>query len=389
MATNSPEGRTYDVVIVGAGIIGCSIAFQLASRGARRIALLDRGLPGDGSTSKATGGFRHQFSTRVNVELSLESVAMFQDFENVVGAPLAIRRLGYLFVSDDEQRIAAMERNVELQRSLGVQVDVLDPKALEALVPPLKVDDMTVGTFCAADGLASPTDACAGFLAAARNLGVEVYPRHEVSAIETRAGRVTGVRTELGEVACETLVLSAGVWSPAIASTVGVQLPIRPHHRQAFMTVGDAGVPASAPFTIDLDTGAYFHGEGQGLVIGGTDHGDDRGFDDRLDWSLLPRLVEALTRRLPPAENLEIQSGWAGLREMTPDEHGIVGALPGVEGGYVAAGFSGHGFMHSPAIGRIVADLVETGTCRHPDISPLSPTRFEGPEARSRDAQSF
>jgi sarcosine oxidase, subunit beta len=378
-----------DVVIVGAGIVGCSIAFQLASRGAERIALLDRDTPGQGSTSKATGGFRHQFATQVNIELSIESVKLFEQFRDVVGADLDMRRSGYLFVSEDPARGDVMQRNVALQRSLGVPSSVVGAEEATRLVPGLVVSPMTVGTYCAADGVASPTDACAGFLAAARRLGVEVHAKRRVVGIDLHGDRVIGVRTESGSIACDSVVLAAGVWTPEVADSVGVALPIRPHHRQAFMTKGDAGIPHEVPFTVDLDSGAYFHREGEGMIIGGTDHGDERGFDQRLDWSQLPTLIEALTRRLPSAEDLEIQSGWAGLREMTPDEHGLVGAIPSVSGLYIAAGFSGHGFMHSPAVGRVVADLVLTGKCEHPDITPLYPLRFSDGTISTRDSQSF
>lgn len=375
----------FDVVVVGAGIAGASIAFHLARKGSARIGILDRALPGQGSTSKATGGFRHQFASRVNIELSIESAHVFDQFHELVGAPLDIRRVGYAFVSDEAERHAAMRHNVALQRSLGVDVSILGPDEIRRLVPGLAVGPQSAATFCAADGVASPTDACAGFLSAARRMGVEIMQNRAVTRIRVDNDRVAAVDTDAGPISCGSVILAAGVWTPALAAPLGVMLPIRPHHRQAFMALGDIGVPQDAPFTVDLDTGAYFHRESGGMVIGGTDNGDDRGFDDRLDWSLLPRLVEALTARLPAADRLSIQSGWAGLREMTPDEHGLVGPIPPIEGLFVAAGFSGHGFMHSPAVGRIIADMVIDGQCTAPDVTPLAPLRFAATTATSGD----
>jgi sarcosine oxidase subunit beta len=377
------------IAIVGAGIVGSSIAYNLASRGAKDVGVFERALPGEGSTAKATGGFRHQFGTRVNIELSKESIQVFEQFESIVGVPLQLKRVGYLFLTDDIDKAAQLRRNVDLQRSLGVDVSELGPDDITRRLPGLRVAESTMGTFCPDDGITSPTDVAAGYLSAAKRMGVEVHPRDEVRSILLQDRRVIGLETADGRVDCETVILSAGVWTPAVAATIGLDVPIRPHHRQVFMADGDAGLPKVTPFTVDLDTGAYFHREGAGLLLGGTDHGDDRGFVETLDWSLVPTLVEATISRVPAAEGVVIQSGWAGLREMTPDEHGLVGSVPGFSGLYIAAGFSGHGFMHSPAVGRIIADLVLDGRCDHPDIAALDPLRFASGATEVGDANRF
>jgi sarcosine oxidase subunit beta len=364
-----------DVVIVGGGIVGSSIAFHLAEAGVTRVTVLERGRLAEGSTSRATGGVRQQFSSPVHVELARESARFYESFEARVGAPLDFRQVGYLFVAETPAVRDALVRGAEVQRGLGVPVEVLDAAGVSRLQPPIRVGDATAGTFCPEDGLASPPDACLGFVAAARRAGVAVEEGRAVTGVETAGGAVRGVRTTGGPLACDLVVDAAGVWAPDVARPLGVELPIEPHHRQVCLLEECPGVAFDSPFTVDMETGAYFHGERGGLVVGGTDNGDRRGFDDANDMDVVAGALEKLSSRLPAVRDLGVRRPWAGLREMTPDGSPLVGPAGGHEGFVVVAGFSGHGFMLAPAIGRRVAAALGSGDWDR-ELAGLGPDRF-------------
>jgi sarcosine oxidase subunit beta len=351
--------KTYEVAIVGAGIIGASIAFHVAAKGLKNVALIDRSQYGHGSTARATGGIRHQFSSALNVALSTESVTFYRAFEETLGAPLEFRQIGYLFLAESEPRLESLRRGFVVQTQAGVRVDLLNSDDVRSLCPWLEVVEGTQATYCPDDGVASPVDACAGFVAAARRAGVELLENTAVTGITQQSDRVTGLTTTNGSIGCNWLIIATGVWAPEIGRMVGVELPITPNHRQVCLLEVPKKIPYTAPFTVDLETGGYFHAERSGLIVGGTDHWDYRGFDDAVDWQDVPELLEAIAHRVPAVRDLGVKRCWAGLREMTPDEHPIVGPV-GLHGVVCAAGFSGHGFMHAPAIGRRIAEAIVT-----------------------------
>lgn len=367
-------GTGPEIVIAGGGIAGASIAFHLAAAGARHVTLLEAERLATGSTSRATGGVRQQFSSAVHVALARESARFYEAFEERVGAPLDFRRIGYLFVAETPAIRDTLARGAELQRGLGVPVEVLDADGVARLQPPIVVRETTLGTFCPEDGIASPVDACMGFVAAARRAGVHVEEGRRVLAVETRGGAVRGVRTSGGPLSCDVVVNATGVWAPELARTAGVEVPIEPHHRQVCMVEPVPGVAFASPFTVDLETGAYFHGERGGVVVGGTDQGDARGFDWSDDMDVVAGALQKLALRLPAVRDRGVRRTWAGLREMTPDGTPLVGPI-GPAGHVVAAGFSGHGFMLAPAIGRRTAEALLTGDWSR-ELAPLSPSRL-------------
>jgi sarcosine oxidase, subunit beta len=364
------------IVIIGGGIIGTSIAYHLASSEYGNVTLVERGLIGEGSTAKATGGIRQQFSSPANALLSREAVAYYHDFKAIVGEPFAFRQHGYLFVTTSADALTMARSAVVMQRGLGIAADVVTPEEAGRLNPGLRTADLAGGTYCPTDGSASPADAVQAFARQARLHGVQIRQHVRAVGIDRDGdGRVRAVLTTEGTVPAETVIIAAGPWSGQVTEMVGVQIPLSPRSRQAFAISSASWLSADLPFTVDLDSGAYLHPEQSGGVIGGTDREQSAGFEARVDESRLPRLISAVGWRFPGLADARLKHGWAGLREMTPDEHALVGPVGSVPGLWVAAGFSGHGFMHAPVIGRELARWLLTGGPGL-DLSRLDPGRF-------------
>jgi len=370
--------RSADVVIIGGGVVGLSIAYHLAARGCRNVCVLERGEIGQGATAKATGGIRQQFSSEINIRLSQASLKRFERFEEEMGSSADFRQVGYLFLASSEEGWARLQKNASLQRRLGVPVELLMPEDARRLVRGLRTDDLFGASFCSTDGIADPHTVVQVFARHTRRLGVQIFEGHEVNGIHLESGAVRGVRMRDGEViASHAAVIAAGVHARAVGLMAGIDIPVEPHHRQVFVAEPLEELPSPIPLTVDQQAGTYIHIErGGSIVLGGGDHGERRGFDERLDWSRLPRLIEAVVHRCPPLAGARVRRGWAGLREMTPDELAVVGPAPEVEGLFVAAGFSGHGFMHAPAVGALMAELILDGTASSIDISALRLDRF-------------
>jgi glycine/D-amino acid oxidase-like deaminating enzyme len=366
-----------DVIVIGAGIVGCSAAYHLAGAGAGAVIVLDReDAVGRGSTGACAGGFRQQFTSEVNVRLSQASVPMILGFEQEHGIPVTIAQEGYLFLVRDEGAWDGFLRGVELQRSLGVPVEVLDPSDAAALVPGIERTGLVGATFGPQDGIADPGALTQGYATLARGAGATFALGTTVRAIELGDdGAIAGVRTDGGAVAASAVVLSAGAWSGALAATAGVDVPIEPVPRVVVTTDGFPGVPARRTLVIDAETSFYFHREGDGVLMGMG--GEDRpSFDTSVDErfvadELIPRAVEVF----PPVAEAGVRSSWAGLYEMTPDRHPIIGPAqaPGL---FITAGFSGHGFQHGPIAGKLIAELIVEGRASSVDIGALALGRF-------------
>jgi sarcosine oxidase subunit beta len=369
------------VVIVGGGIVGISIAYHLAAGGHRDVVVLERGRIGEATTAKATGGIRQQFSSTVNIELARAAVEYFVRFEALVGEPIVFRQHGYLFVTADPSTMDLLARSAALQADHSVPVHVLDPSDIAALAPGIHVDDLLGGTFCATDGSASPTDVCAAFARQARRLGVRILQDSPVDAIAA-ADQHLDVFTPENVFAADVAINAAGPWAAAVGAMVGVDHPIEPHPRQVFAIRRPGWLDIDMPLTVDLDSGAYVHAEPGAVVVGGTDRDRPVAHEAIIDDSLLERLIAALVHRFHGLDDAEVMRGWVGLREMTPDDHALVGPVPEVPGYWVAAGFSGHGFMHAPVIGREVANWLLEGAPSI-DLASLSPGRFDA--ARPED----
>jgi sarcosine oxidase subunit beta len=367
--------RPVGVLIVGGGVVGCSIAYHLARRGCRDVTVLEQAAVGSGSSGKAAGGIRQQFSTPVCVRLSLVSLAAFRRFEAELGADPGFQPCGYLLVTADRAEMGAFAENVAMQRSLGVEVRTVGPAEIAAIHPWLRVDDLVGGAFCPTDGVAGPAEVTAAFARRARELGVRVLEGTRVTGIEVRGARVAAVRTPAEVFVPDALVVAAGAWSGAVGGLMGVDIPVRPVKREVFVSEALAAHPAGTPMVIEPARRWYCRREGLGVLMAGG-LGPGSSFETAVDWANLAPAAELALHRMPPLADAAFTRAWAGSLDMTPDGNAILGLLPGLDRAYVAAGFSGHGFMHSPATGLVMAELILDGAARTVDITPLALERF-------------
>ncbi|HUE89640.1 MAG TPA: FAD-binding oxidoreductase [Vicinamibacterales bacterium] len=378
---------TADVVIVGGGCMGASVAYYLAERGITDVVLLEREPQlGTGSTGRNAGGFRHQFSHPANIELSRESIAVFANFEEVIGHPIDFWPDGYLFLLSSDASVSAFRKNVDLQRAHGISVDWLSASDAAALCRGLAVDGVIGATYCGDDGIADPNGVTQGFARTAQSHGIEIRRGEEVTGIRVEGGRIAGVETTSGVIATPNVVNAAGAWARGIGRLAGADVPVTPERRHIFIAQPPGGgswhdeahrakVPASRLMVIDFESTFYFHREGGGLLFGMGDPEEQPGFDITVRWDFLPEVIAVAVKRLPALSEASVSHAWAGLYEMTPDHNPIIGPAPEVVGFYTIAGFSGHGFQHSPAAGRILADLI-VGQDPGVDISTFAPDRF-------------
>jgi sarcosine oxidase subunit beta len=373
---------TAEIVIIGAGAIGASIAYQLARRGARDVVVLERDTVGAGSTSKAAGGIRVQFATRVEIDFSLRGIEFFKRFEDEMGVPCDFHQEGYLFVVTDEPTLARFRANVALQRSLGADVRVITPDDARALVPSLRVDDAIAAVWGPTDGYASPNDVVQAYAARARARGVRIEEGTPVTGIRIEGGRVSAVETPAGAIDTRLVVNAAGPWAPLVGRMAGLDLPVDPRRRHIFVTDTFDGIRHPLPLVTDCGSGFYCRSEQGAVLMSPGDIGDVTAYEAQVDWSVLETAVEKAVRRIPVLERAQVRHAWAGLRPLTPDGRAILDWAPDVEGLFLAVGFCGHGFQHSPAVGETVAGLLLEG--RSPvEISDLRLGRFPRRDPRS------
>ena len=365
-------------MIVGGGIVGTSAAYHLASAGLPRVVLLERASTvGTGATGACAGGFRFQFSSRINIALSLASVPMILGFSSEHGLPLDLAQDGYLFLLRTPSEWEAFKSSAELQRSMGVDSEVLTPEEAAAIAPGISLDGVIGATFCAQDGIADPSGLTQGYATAARRAGAEIRLGTEVISVTETDGRVTGVETTAGHVSSPVVVNAAGPWAGLLASTAGVSIPLEPIPRMVVTTGSFQGVPVRRTLVIDAGTTFYFHREGAGVLMGMGGRDERPSFSTEVDDRFITEeILPTALRVFPPLEAAGIASTWAGLYEMTPDRHPIVGESP-VSGFFLANGFSGHGFQHAPVVGKLLSELIVEGRARTVDISALSFQRFE------------
>lgn len=369
-----------DVVIVGAGIVGCSIAYHLTEAGCKNVLVIERETrQGLGSTGKSMGGVRAQFATEVNIRMSMYSIPFFARFEEETGTPSGYKPHGYLFVATSERHLEYLRGNHERQVALGLHsVEMLGQDDVRRIVPQLRSDDIVGGSFCATDGFVDPYSVMMGFITRAMERGAALWRGVDVTGITVKAARVAGVETTNGPVAASTVVNAAGPWARALASTAGLELPIEPLRRMLVPTEPFAGLPERLPMVVDMSTGLHFRPEGLGLLMAWNDPDQTPGFNTDFDPEFVEKILTRAVNRVPVFVDLEVnpRRGWAGLYEMSPDHHAILGEARQVSGFYCANGFSGHGVMHSPATGRIMSDLILNGETNLIDSKILDPARF-------------
>jgi sarcosine oxidase subunit beta len=368
--------KTADVVIIGGGIVGLSIAYSLALKKAGKIVVFEKGQLGEGSTSRCVGGIRTQFSTEINIRFSLESLKIFEQFKEEFGVDPEFKKIGYLFLATTEWEVGVFKKNTKLQKKFNIPVEFLYPDDIKSRWPYLRMDDVLGGTFCAWDGYAGPNEILSGFASGAKRGGVIIREGMEIIGISTSKGKIHSVKTKNEEIFTPVVVNAGGPYAASVAEMAGVQIPVKPLRRQIFVTAPFHLTDHPIPLTIDFHRGWYFRQEGDGLLLSGP-LDLEPSFNLNTEYEAMAETSENAMYRVPVLEKARIARGWAGLYEISPDHHAILGKVPGVEGFILANGFSGHGFQHSPAVGKVISELIVDGAAAAIDISSLSVERFE------------
>ncbi len=367
-------------MIIGAGIVGSSIAYQLTKAGCKSVVLLEReSHQGKGSTGKSMGGVRAQFSTDASIRMSLFSIPFFRDFEETIGHPSGYRSQGYLFMATEPRHMDYLRANYEKQIAAGLKtVQIVTTGDIVKMVPQVRADDIIGGTFCSTDGFVDPYSVMTGFTLRAVDQGATLIRDAEVTAIDRDPTGVCAVHSTQGTIATRTVVCASGAWSAQVGKLAGINLPVEPLRRMLVPTEPFDKISHGAPMTIDMTTGFHFRPEGLGLLMAWNDPDEKPGFNTNFDRMFIEKILTRGVSRFPVLEEAAVNPSraWAGLYEMTPDHHPILGAIPEVGGFWVATGFSGHGVMHSPATGKIMADLILKGTTDMIDVRLLDYARF-------------
>ena len=368
----------YDpkIVIIGGGIMGVSTAYFLAKRGQKDVILVERDLLAQASTGLCVGGIRQQFSHPANILMSQETIRQFRHFEKEFSTKIDFHQAGYLFLTKEQPTWEAFGECVKIQRRYGVPVEVLSPEEVKQRWPYLEVENLKGGIFGSEDGYVDPYDVTMAIAKKTRKMGIPIHERTEVTDILLENGGIKGIETSQGFLSSEIIVNAAGAWGAKIAKMVGIDLPVEPYRRQVFITKAFDAIPRPVPMIIDQDTQFYIRGYAPGILMGMTDLNEPPSFHTHVDRNFMERVTAAALERVPVLEDAEILRGWAGLYAVTPDENPVIGEIPGIKGFFCATGFSGHGFQHGPAVGRILSELILDGNTRF-DISPFRFERFK------------
>jgi len=375
--------KTADVVIIGGGVMGASTAYHLALRGQKNILLLEKDeFFGQEATGRCADGVRYQFSTEINVRLSILSLPMLERFKEETGQEINFRKCGYLFVLTQPEDVKTFRHSLELQQGLGVRTEWLTADEVRRRLPLMRFEDALAGSYNPQDGLVDPNSVVMGYVGAAQRLGVQCLNDVEVTGIQVEAGRVVGVDTNQGKVSTPVVVNAAGPWAGQIGQLAGVEVPIVPLRRQIMTTTPLPELPQDFPFVLDFAQSLYFHREGDGILTGMSNNDEKAGFDQTVDDDFEMVNLEAAIARMPCLEKASMLSHWAGLYEVTPDAHPIYGKTP-VDGFFIIAGFSGHGFMHGPISGKLMTECILDKKFMSLDVSMLDLARFsEGRQIR-------
>jgi len=372
--------QTAEVVIIGGGIVGSSIAYHLTAAGCKDVLVIERETAqGKGSTGKSMGGVRAQFSTPVNIQMSLYSIPFYASFDERLGYPAGYRPQGYLFCATEEKHLAYLRTNYEKQIALGLKnVRLITADEIRSMFPQLRSDDIVGGSFCSTDGFVDPYSAMNGFMAWAADHGAKLWKNTPVTNIQLDAKGIFSVETSRGPLSTRNVVNACGAWAAGIARMLNLDLPVEPLRRMLIPTEPFDQFPHTAPMIIDMSNGFHFRPEALGFLLAWNDPEEMPGYKTDFEPSFIEKVLIRAADRVPIFENLAVnpKRAWAGLYEMTPDHHPILGEAPGVPGFFLANGFSGHGVMHAPATGKILSDLILTGKTELVDASLLGLSRF-------------
>ncbi len=370
------------VAVIGGGVMGASVAYHLAARGWRDVVILERAAgPGQGSTGRATGGFRAQYATPINVRLSLLAREKLCRFAAETGADPGYTPCGYLWIGADGAEMAELRAGQRVQRDQGLHEAVeLSPSEVLQLNPALAPEGIAGGVYCPTDGFIRPLGLLKGYLAAATRLGVRVEYATEVTGFAQRGdGTISAVLTSRGPIGVSAAVNAAGPWAAGVAAWAGVDLPVTPLRRQAAATAPCDLLPETMPMTIFAGDGFHLRvRDGRVLLLRPTPGVEGRPFDDSVDPSWIRDVTATAHRRVPVLRGAAVDAAasWAGLYEMSPDKHAILGFAPGCGNLLLVNGSSGHGVMHAPALGQLAAEILSDGAATSLDVTALRPTRF-------------
>lgn len=370
-----------DVVIIGGGVMGVSTAYHLARAGVERVVLVERDALGEGSTARAAGGVRAVFSDEINIALGKHSLDTFERFEQEFDQSIDLHQVGYLFLLDNDEHVETFTRNAELQQSMGVDSRMISPEEAQKLSPLIETAGLKAALWSPRAGHCTPESVVQGYARGARASGATVVTGVAATGIVMDGHQIRGVHTSAGTITTSSVVCAAGPWAKQVGEWAGVPLPVEPLRRQILVTEEVPGLRPDTPFTIDFSTSLYFHNEGPGLLIGMSENENSWSFNTNRDSGWLPYLAEAMENRVPAVSDVGIQSGWAGLYEMTPDHNALIGRSRDVPGFFYACGFSGHGFLMGPAVGEVMRDLYLE---RPPiiDVTALDLERFTSADIR-------
>ena len=368
-----------EVVVIGAGIMGASIAYHLAIRGCRNVVILEKEAAEiSGSTARSAAGVRHQFSSITNILLSRYSIARLRSFDEEVGGHAELHQVGYLLLFSDPHEWANYQATTTLQRELGVRVELLTPEEAGRFVPSMRTDDLVGATFGPDDGYVDPYGIAMGYLRAAQAMGVRLRRATPATGFHVEGGRIAGGESSDGRIACTMVVNAAGSWAGHVGALAGLNIPVRPYRRNVYMTRPFPAIPGPIPLTIDMRSGFYMRHEGASILMGRSNPDEPSSFNQQVDWEWLDTVLEVGLWRFPILEQASLAEGqcWAGLYEITPDHNPILGRHPDLAGYVDASGFSGHGIMHAPATGLLIAEEILDGRAHTINIDDLRIDRF-------------
>ena len=381
MSTNHPGGATAEVAIIGAGVTGASVAFHLARLGVKRIVLLERAdAPGAGSTGRATGGCRAQYGSAINIRLSLLARARLLAFREETGVDPGFLQAGYLWLASDQAQLDALRAGHSLQRAEGLrEARLVDAAEAARLNPFVRMDGVLGGAFCPSDGFLRPLEILRGYLEAAQRMGAELRCGTAVTGLTVQSGRVTSVETAHGSLAAGGVVDAAGPWAGEVARLARIDLPVTPLRRQVACTVPTDALPAAMPMTLFCSDGFHLRvRDGRVLLLRPSPGNPQDPWDTSVEEGWLDAIAATACERVPALTGvlLDRARAWAGLYEMSPDHHALLGAAHGIDNLYFANGSSGHGVMHAPALGMLLAEQIAFGNARSLDVRALRPERF-------------
>ncbi len=366
-----------DVVIIGGGVNGCSLAYKLSKKGVS-VVVVEKNYLSSGATGACGAGIRQQWSTRENAALAIQSVKMFEGLSRELGQDIEFRQGGYLIAVHDEKEMNQAEKNVAMQRSLGLKVDILKPEEITNVVPILNIQGMKAigATFCPTDGHANPFRTTFAYADAARNLGAEINTHTTVMNLKTSKKAIRTVMTDKGTIQTDVVVNAAGIDSKAIAEMVNIKLPLTPFRKEIMAT--ERLQPLFEAMVISFKDGIYFSQQKEGQIVGGIPIPEEKGgYKTMPTFAFLHHMARTLTRYAPVLKQINLLRHWTGFYDVTPDARPILGEIKEIKGFVQCNGFSGHGFMISPMVSQLLTDLIAEGKTSEV-LESLNLERFKG-----------